>query len=40
MLNLKLEKLREEMTVLNAPNPKYELDKSELDCNCKSPVLI
>ena len=41
MLNLKLKKLKEEMAGLNAPNPIYELNKSELDCkNCKSPVLI
>ena len=40
MLNLKLKKFKEEMAVLNAPNPIYELNKSELDCHCKSPVLI
>ena len=40
MLNLKLKKFKEEMAGLNAPNPIYELNKSELDCNCKSPVLI
>ena len=34
MLNLKLKKFKEEMAGLNAPNPIYELDKSDLDCNC------
>ena len=37
MLNLRLKKLKEEMAVLKWLNaPIYELDKSELDCNCKS----
>ena len=40
MLNLKLKKFKEEMAGLNAPNPIYELNKSELDCKCKSPVLL
>ena len=39
MLNLKLKKFKEEVAGLNAPNPIYKLNKSELDCNCKSPVL-
>ena len=40
MLNLKLKKFKEEMAVLNTLNPIYELHKSELDCNCISPILI